>query len=222
MAVVALRRHQPTTTEPTMTESPSINIALFASGQGSNARQIIRLFHEEGRQVLGKPVRISLVLCNKPGAGVLEIAEKAGIPALILDREIFFRGSHYLPGLREKNISFLVLAGFLWKIPLGLIRAFPDRIINIHPALLPAYGGKGMYGRAVHEAVVAAGEKESGITIHLVDEQYDHGQIFFQARCVVSRDDSPDSLAAKIHDLEHAHYPQQIARWIETKLSLNR
>ena len=170
----------------------------------------------DGRQVL-----VSLILCNKPGAGVLEIAEKEKIPFLLIQKEEFFNGSHYLPELNKRKISFLVLAGFLWMIPLALIRAFPDRILNIHPALLPAYGGKGMYGQAVHQAVIAAGEKESGISIHFVDDQYDHGQIFFQARCPVSKEDTPETLAQKIHALEYAHYPEQIARWMESKLSLN-
>ncbi len=198
-----------------------INIALFASGKGTNAQQIIHYFHKEAQQVSGRRVVVSLIVCNKPGAAVLEIAEKEGIPFLLIQKETFFQGSHYLDELKKRNISFLVLAGFLWKIPSELIRAFPDRIINIHPALLPAYGGKGMYGDAVHQAVIAAGDKESGISIHYVDDQYDHGQIFFQARCTVSDEDSPETLAQKIHALEHTHYPEQIARWIESKLSLN-
>lgn len=195
-----------------------INLALFASGTGTNAQQIISYFHSGAHTVAGRSVRIALIVCNKSGAGVLDIAKKEDIPSLLIQKEIFFNESHYLEELKERNICFIVLAGFLWKIPAELIRAFPDRIINIHPALLPAYGGKGMYGLAVHRAVIAAGDKESGISIHHVDEQYDHGKIFFQARCGVSKDDSPESLAEKIHALEHAHYPQQIARWIETKL----
>ncbi|MDP4128532.1 MAG: phosphoribosylglycinamide formyltransferase [Bacteroidota bacterium] len=198
-----------------------ISIALLASGKGSNAQQIINYFQQKEHTVAGHPVVVSLIVCNKPDAGVLEIAKKEGIPSLLIEREEFFRGNHYLDELRKRDISFLVLAGFLWKIPSGLIHAFPDRIINIHPALLPAYGGKGMYGLAVHQAVIAAGEKESGISIHFVDDQYDHGKIFFQARCSISKEDTAESLAEKIHALEHDHYPQQIARWIETKLSLN-
>jgi phosphoribosylglycinamide formyltransferase-1 len=199
----------------------AIRLAVFASGEGTNARQIIRYFHEEAHTIGGRPVSVALIVCNKPGAGVLDMAARAHIPALLLDREVFFRGSHYLDELKKNRIDFIVLAGFLWKIPGELIRAYPDRIINIHPALLPAYGGKGMYGRAVHEAVISAGEKESGISIHFVDEQYDHGQILFQARCPVSADDSPETLAKKIHELEYKHYPPVIARWIESKLSLN-
>jgi phosphoribosylglycinamide formyltransferase 1 len=195
-----------------------INIALFASGTGTNARQIINYFHSGAHTVSGHAVRIALIVCNKPVAGVLDIAEKEGIPSLLVQKEIFFNGSHYLEELKERDIRFIVLAGFLWKIPGELIRAFPDQIINIHPALLPAYGGKGMYGMAVHRAVIAAGDKESGISIHDVDDQYDHGKIFFQTRCAISKGDSPELLAEKIHALEYAHYPPQIARWIETKL----
>jgi phosphoribosylglycinamide formyltransferase 1 len=199
-------------------ETSSIRIAVFASGQGSNAKEIIRYFHETGHLVMNRRVEISLIVCNKPGAGVLDIARESGIPALIIDKEKFFRGSHYLEEFRKNNISFIVLAGFLWKIPSELIRAYPDRILNIHPALLPSFGGKGMYGSAVHEAVVAAGERESGISIHYVDEIYDHGRIFFQASFNLSKDETPESLSKKVHALEYEHYPEQIARWIEFSL----
>jgi phosphoribosylglycinamide formyltransferase-1 len=202
-------------------QNQPLKIALFASGQGTNARRIIHYFHQEQNKVAGRRVEASLVVCNKPQAGVLEIAAKEGIPVLLIEREEFFRGGHYLDDLKKNDIDFLVLAGFLWKIPPELIRAFPGRIINIHPALLPAYGGKGMYGMAVHQAVIDAGEKKSGISIHEVDELYDHGRILFQAGCTVSTDESPASLAQKIHALEHAHYPQVIASWMESKLSLN-
>jgi len=198
-----------------------IRLAIFASGRGTNAREIVRYFHEEKHLVLGRAVEISLVICNRPGAGVLDIAANAGIPSVILDKEKFFRGSHYLEEFKNREISFIVLAGFLWKIPAELIAVFPNRILNIHPALLPFYGGKGMYGKAVHEAVVAAGERESGITIHYVDEHYDHGRIFFQASFNLLPEETADSLAEKIHALEHKHYPAQIARWLECKLSLN-
>lgn len=201
--------------------TPPLHLALFASGKGTNAQQIIQFFHQEAHEVAGRRVKIALIVCNKPGAGVLDIAENKKIPALLIQREEFFRGSHYLGELKERNIDFLALAGFLWKIPQELIRAYPGRIINIHPALLPAYGGKGMYGNAVHEAVIRAGEKESGISIHEVDELYDHGRILFQAGCAVSAEDNPESLAQKIHALEHAHYPAAIAQWMESKLSLN-
>jgi len=141
---------------------------------------------------------------------VLEIAAKEHIPTLIIEKERFFRGDAYVGELSRLNISFIVLAGFLWKVPSALIQAYSGRIINIHPALLPKYGGKGFYGRLVHEAVIAAKEKESGITIHYVDELYDHGQIIFQASCIIEPDDTPDTLAKKIHWLEHEHFPRVI------------
>jgi phosphoribosylglycinamide formyltransferase 1 len=198
-----------------------ICIAIFASGQGTNAREIIRYFHEADHRVLGRRVEVSLIVCNKPGAGVLDFAAGAKIPVLMIEKEKFFRGSHYLEEFKSRDISFIVLAGFLWKIPTGLIRAYPDRILNIHPALLPKYGGKGMYGQAVHEAVIAAGEKEGGITIHYVDEFYDHGRLFFQVSFNLSPEETAESLAKKVHALEYKHYPEQIARWLECKLSLN-
>jgi phosphoribosylglycinamide formyltransferase-1 len=166
-------------------------------------------------------VEVALVVCNKPGAGVLTIAAEAGIPVCLIEKEKFFRGSHYVEDFTRLGISFIVLAGFLWKMPSGLIQIFPERILNIHPALLPAYGGKGMYGKAIHEAVINAGEKESGITIHYVDDLYDHGRVFFQTSLTLSPNETPDSLADKIHALEHRHFPEQVARWMECKLSLN-
>lgn len=200
---------------------PPVRLAIFASGKGSNAREIIHFFQNDRRLAAGRKIEIALVVCNRPGAGVLQIAEASGIPWILLEKEKFFNGSHYLEELSRRDISFIVLAGFLWKIPSELIAAFPDRILNIHPALLPAFGGKGMYGDAVHEAVIASGAKESGITIHYVDEQYDHGRIFFQASFNLSAEESARSLAEKIHALEHQHFPVQIARWVECKLSLN-
>ena len=176
-------------------------IAIFASGAGSNARQIIRHFRNH------PTVRISLIVCNKPGAGVLQIAEDERIPTLMLEKDQFFRGDGYVGSLKEAGIDFIILAGFLWKIPNTLIKAYPGKIVNIHPALLPKYGGKGMYGAHVHEAVIAAGEKESGITIHYVDEYYDHGQPIFQSTVAIDPIDTPETLAAKIHQLEHKYYP---------------
>ena len=179
-------------------------IAIFASGAGSNAQKIIDRFRNH------PTIKVLLIVCNKPGAGVLSIAEKESIPALIIEKEKFFRGDAYVTELREKNINFIVLAGFLWKIPVALIKAFTNNIINVHPALLPKYGGKGMYGHFVHEAVIAAGDKESGITIHYVDEIYDHGKIIFQEKCTVVPDETPETLAQKIHHLEHKHFPAVI------------
>jgi phosphoribosylglycinamide formyltransferase-1 len=192
-----------------------IRLAVFASGQGTNAREIIRYFHEAGHLVLKRKVQVCLIVCNKTGAGILDIARTAGIPVLLIEKEKFFRGSHYLEEFRDSDISFIVLAGFLWKIPPELIRAYPDRILNIHPALLPSYGGKGMYGKAVHEAIIAAREHRSGITIHYVDELYDHGRIFFQAVVKIAPEETAETLAEKIHGLEHRHYPEQIAHWLE-------
>jgi phosphoribosylglycinamide formyltransferase-1 len=203
-----------------ITTSP-IRLAVFASGQGTNTREIIRYFQEPEHLVLGRKVEVSLIVCNKQGAGVLNIAEISGIPVLLIEKEKFFRGSHYLEEFSARKISFIVLAGFLWKIPTELIRAFPDCILNIHPALLPAYGGKGMYGKAVHEAVVAARDRQSGISIHYVDDQYDHGRLFFQTSFNLSPDETAETLAEKIHILEYEHYPVQIARWLELSLTLN-
>jgi phosphoribosylglycinamide formyltransferase-1 len=178
-----------------------VNIAIFASGAGSNAQKIIDHFRHLSI------AKVVLIVCNKPNAGVLEIAKKEGISFLIIDKEKFFRGNAYTDEFAEKKINFIVLAGFLWKIPLPLINAYPRRIINIHPALLPKYGGKGMYGQSVHEAVIAGDEKESGITIHYVDEHYDNGDIILQAKCPLLENDTAESLAHRIHALEYANYP---------------
>ena len=184
-------------------------IAIFASGGGSNAKKIIEHFNKLAQQG-NAPGKISLVVSNKPGAGVLKIAEENNIPILIIEKEKFFRGNGYMDELLAAGIDLVVLAGFLWKVPAGLIKAFPKKIVNIHPALLPKYGGKGMYGHFVHEAVVANKEKESGITIHYVDELYDHGQVIFQARCPLSENDSAEEVAKKVLMLEHRHYPEVI------------
>jgi phosphoribosylglycinamide formyltransferase 1 len=175
-------------------------IAIFASGAGSNAQKIIDHFRHH------PTIHIALIVCNKPGAGVLQIAEKENITAILIEKEMFFRGDAYVSQLKTYSINFVVLAGFLWKVPVALIAAFRNRIVNIHPALLPNYGGKGMYGNHVHEAVLANKEKQSGITIHYVDELYDHGAVIFQATCTVNASDTPESLAQKIHQLEHQHY----------------
>jgi formyltetrahydrofolate-dependent phosphoribosylglycinamide formyltransferase len=186
-----------------------INIAIFASGAGSNAAQIIQHFSSSST------IKIALIVCNKPGAGVLNIAANAGIPSLLIEKEPFFKGDNYLPELQKHAIDFIVLAGFLWKIPEALIEAYPKKIINIHPALLPKYGGKGMFGHHVHEAVIINKETESGITIHYVDELYDHGAVIFQAKCIVDKNETADSLAKKIHLLEHAHYPKVITELLQ-------
>lgn len=179
-------------------------IAVFASGAGSNAQKIIDHFRSS------EDVVVSLIACNKPGAGVLKIAAKENIPSWIIEKEKFFHGNAYMDELKDAGTDLIVLAGFLWKVPVALIRAFPHKIVNIHPALLPKYGGKGMYGQYVHQAVIDNKEKESGITIHYVDEHYDHGDIIFQATCPVRENDTADSLAQRIHQLEHEHYPRVV------------
>ncbi|MDI9319036.1 MAG: phosphoribosylglycinamide formyltransferase [Phycisphaerales bacterium] len=180
-------------------------IAIFASGTGTNADKIIAHFSNKNKNVLP-----ALVVCNKPGAGVISIAEKWGIEVLLIEKEQFFTGDGYVNFLLDKKIDFIVLAGFLWKVPLSLIAAYPDKIINIHPALLPKYGGKGMYGNHVHATVIANKEKESGITIHYVNEKYDEGAIIFQAKANVDSSDTPETLASKIHLLEHEHFATTI------------
>lgn len=179
-------------------------IAIFASGAGSNAKKIIEYF------CLSNKITVALIVCNKPDAGVLKIAEEHQIPAILIEKKKFFEGNHYIDELKNAGITFIVLAGFLWKLPAALIKAYQNKIINIHPALLPGYGGKGMYGRYVHEAVINAAEKESGITIHYVDEHYDHGQHIFQVTCPVFPGDTPEKLAQRIHLLEYEYYPKMI------------
>lgn len=181
-------------------------IAIFASGAGSNAKKIIE--HFEANPNIAQ---VALVVCNKADAGVLPIAAEHQIEQLLIEKEAFFKSDVYIKELQQRGIDFIVLAGFLWKIPVALIQAFPNKIVNIHPALLPKYGGKGMYGQHVHAAVLAAGDKESGITIHYVDELYDHGGTIFQATCVISEEDTAHTIAQKVHVLEHLHYPKVIA-----------
>lgn len=178
-------------------------IAIFASGAGSNAAKIIE--HLKNHPA----IQVALIVCNKPGAGVIQIAATHQIPVLMIEKEKFFRGNAYVDEIKHRSgIDFIVLAGFLWKVPVALIHAYPNRIINIHPALLPKYGGKGMYGMHVHQAVIEAGEKESGITIHYVNEHFDEGEHIFQAKCEITTEDTPETLAQKIHQLEHAHFPR--------------
>ena len=167
-------------------------LAIFASGAGSNAKKIIEYFSHSNT------IEVALIVCNKPNAGVLVIAEASKFPDIVIDKERFFRGNHYIDELKKEEIDFIVLAGFLWKLPSELIKAYQNKIINIHPALLPKYGGKGMYGQYVHQAVIKAEEKESGITIHYVDELYDHGKHILQVTCPVLPGDTPEKLAKRI------------------------
>lgn len=185
-------------------------IAIFASGTGTNAQKIIEHFSSH------PTIAVALIVCNKPGAGVLGIAQKLEIPTLLIDKQKFEKDG-YVTELKQYHIHFIVLAGFLWKIPPILIQAFQNNIINIHPALLPKYGGKGMYGAHVHETVLQAGEVKSGITIHIVDEHYDHGKEIFQAPCPVFADDTAETLSNRIHALEHAHYPRVIEEILEKR-----
>jgi folate-dependent phosphoribosylglycinamide formyltransferase PurN len=200
-----------------------IHVAIFASGTGTNAKKIIEYFENKSTSI-----KISLIVCNVPGAGVLDIAESKGIPTLMINKTEF-TSTGYVESLHNADIHFIVLAGFLWKVPEVLVNAYQPGmkidasvvngkvntargIVNIHPALLPNYGGKGMYGSRVHEAVVAAGEKETGITIHWVDAHYDEGDIIFQARCAVDSSDTPTTVADKIHVLEHQHFAPTIEK----------
>lgn len=185
-----------------------IRIAIFASGSGSNAEEIIKYFGD----IPGKEV--SMVLTNKSDAYVLERAKRFDVPSVVFNRQELIQGQ-VLNILREKHIDFIVLAGFMMLIPQNLVDAYPDRILNIHPALLPKYGGKGMYGDHVHNAVKENKERETGITIHVVNERYDEGQIIFQAKCNVEQYDSVSDIAQKVHALEHANYPRVIDEFIE-------
>ena len=183
-------------------------IAIFASGSGSNAQRIAEYFAGTGI------LEISAIYCNNPDAYVLERAKLLGIPSFLFSRNDFYQTTSVLEDLRSREIDWIVLAGFLWLIPDYILKAFPQRIINIHPALLPAYGGKGMFGMKVHESVIKSGEKQSGITIHHVNEKYDEGDIIFQATCQVQPGDTPEMLAAKIHELEYEYFPVVIGRLV--------
>ncbi|MBN1953337.1 MAG: phosphoribosylglycinamide formyltransferase [Bacteroidales bacterium] len=189
------------------------NIAIFASGSGTNAQAIAD--HFSG----GSEANIACILSNKENAYVLERAKRLTIPAYTFTREEFYGSDRILKILEGHRIDFVVLAGFLWLVPENLITAYPRAIVNIHPALLPKYGGKGMYGGKVHEAVIANGEKESGITIHYVNQHYDEGTTIFQARCEVKPGDTPATLANRIHELEHKHYPEVIRQLIQKTTS---
>jgi len=180
------------------------NIAIFASGSGTNAENIIKYFSNKNS------ARVSLVLSNKREAYVLKRAAAHNVKSVFFERDEFYNSERVLDYLLLNNIDFVVLAGFLWLVPENILKKYKDRIINIHPALLPRYGGKGMYGEKVHEAVINNHDDESGITIHYVNSVYDAGDIIFQDRCTVEPSDTPDSLAAKVHALEYEYYPKII------------
>ncbi len=184
---------------------PQHNLVIFASGSGTNAENLIKYFQSNDS------IHVKEILSNKKNAGVHLKAEKLAIPSRTFTKEEYLEQA-FLNSL--SGVDYIILAGFLWLIPKYLIQAFPNKIINIHPALLPKYGGKGMYGDRVHQAVIEAGEEESGITIHLVNEEYDQGEILFQAKCNVAKQDTPGSLAKKIHALEYEHFPKAIEDFI--------
>ncbi len=180
-----------------------INFAIFASGNGTNAENIIKYFSK-------KPFKPTLVICNNPGAKVLERAARLGVPSEIIRKKDISDEKLVTETLKRYDIDFIVLAGWMVMIPEFLVKLYPHRIVNIHPALLPKFGGKGMYGHHVHEAVYANHEKETGITIHFVDEKYDNGEIFFQAKVALSPSDTPEVIEEKIHVLEQTHFPKVI------------
>lgn len=184
-------------------------IAIFASGNGTNAQCIAEYFSDNNR------AEISLILSNKADAYVLTRASKMDIPSYVFNRQQFYNSNKVLDTLRNKKIDWVVLAGFLWLVPLNILQSYPDKIINIHPALLPKYGGKGMYGPKVHEAVLKNRDQESGISIHYVNAKYDDGAIIFQAKCQVESNDTPDTLASKVHKLEYTYYPKVIETLLE-------
>jgi len=183
-------------------------MAIFASGAGTNAREVIRYFE------LHPHAQVTLVVCNKSDAGVLTIAKEFGVETMIIDKSMFQDEKKFLSELRERGIELIVLAGFLWLIPSWLVQEFPGGIINIHPSLLPKFGGKGMYGMHVHRAVIAAGEKKSGITIHLVNEHFDEGQHLAQFETDIPEGTTPEGLAQRIHELEHRHFAEVIDVYI--------
>lgn len=188
------------------TQNDMKHIAVFASGNGTNAENIIRYF-----QSADNGAEVSLVVCNRPNAHVLQRAERLGVPSCVISRDMLRDQETIMSLMRRYEIDFIVLAGFLLMIPPFLVGQYSRRMLNIHPSLLPKFGGKGMYGDNVHKAVVAAGEAETGITIHFVSEQYDEGDILFQASTPVETTDTPEDVARKIHELEQIHFPRVIA-----------
>jgi phosphoribosylglycinamide formyltransferase 1 len=180
------------------------NIAILASGEGSNSLKIIEHFRGSTK------AQVALMISSRGDAPVVEKAMLAGVPVMVLGNKKEFTKPAFTAFLKKQKIDLVVLAGFLTLLPDHLIKAFPNRIINIHPALLPKHGGKGMYGKKVHEAVLAAREKESGISIHYVNERFDEGEVIFQAKCAVDANDTPETLSRKVHALEHEHYPKVI------------
>jgi phosphoribosylglycinamide formyltransferase-1 len=187
------------------------SIAVFASGTGSNARRLMDYFSPLSES------EIRLLLTNNRNAGAIEHARIMNVPVRVFDRDEFYSSQSIVDLLLAEGIDWIVLAGFLLLVPPNLIRAFPRRIVNIHPALLPEYGGKGMYGMNVHQAVIRAGERFSGITIHYVNEEYDRGDIIFKAAVEIADSETPESLAGKIHELEYRHFPPVLEQLFSIK-----
>lgn len=183
-------------------------LAIFASGNGTNAENIIIYFAQHST------IEVGCVISNKPDAFVLQRAQKYNIITYIFNKTDFYETDKVLEILQKEKINWIVLAGFLWLVPKNILEAFPNRVINIHPALLPKYGGKGMYGEHVHRAVWQNQEKETGITIHFANAHYDEGQIIFQAKTSISPEDTPESIAAKVHELEYKYFPVIIEQTI--------
>jgi phosphoribosylglycinamide formyltransferase-1 len=198
----------------------ALNIAVFGSGRGSNFQAILRAM-ETGKL---SGTRIVLVVSNNPGAGILEIARNHGIPALPLGEKQFPGEEQFVSNLlhmlSKHDVNFIVLAGYMKRLHPRLIQAYRNAIVNIHPALLPKFGGKGLYGMHVHEAVIAAGEKISGATVHIVDEEYDHGPIVLQQAVPVHSSDTPESLAARVLEIEHEIYPEAIRLFAEGRVTV--
>ncbi len=193
-------------------QKPVKKIVIFASGTGTNAENIIKHFQNSDT------AKVVAVFSNRRSAGALKKAHDLNVKALLFDKEALYYSHDVLNVLRDIKPDLIVLAGFLWLMPKRILQQFSNKIINIHPALLPNYGGKGMYGSKVHEAVIANKEKESGISIHYVNDKYDEGQIIFQATTQLDNTDTPDSLANKIHELEYRHFPEVIQKLLEEKL----
>ena len=188
-------------------------IAVLVSGSGSNAENLVNYFRK------GDLARVSIILSNKKDAFALVRAQRLGVPSLYFDRNDFYNSSKILETLKEQEIDWIVLAGFLWLVPSDILAAYEGRIVNIHPALLPKYGGKGMYGMKVHCAVVENGERETGITIHYVNSRYDEGGMIFQAKTEVLPTDTPEMVAEKVHALEYEHFPKVVAQIIAEQYS---
>jgi phosphoribosylglycinamide formyltransferase-1 len=196
----------------------NIQLAIFASGNGTNAENIISHL----KTISNVEISVSLIVTDKENAGIHEVAFKNNIPIFVIPKSDVNVGAEILDKLKSHRVEFIVLAGYLKKVPINILQAYERNVINIHPALLPKYGGKGMYGKRVHEAVIENKESESGITIHYVDEIYDNGEIILQEKCSISENDTAETLAEKIHQLEYKYYPEVIASLLKTKMNVKK